>query len=198
MTRVKNIYEKEYELVHSNGCCFFGHRNVKWSQDLEDFIYFSCKKLFLERNVKKFFFGDHSDFIKICYNAVIKLQNEFPIIKMIVVPVPCMAVLLKENPDDCVFAKRERWMIYDHCIRVPNLEKAGRASYVVRDRYMIDISQYCIVYYDENYKPKINNKRLGLSYQNKSGTKVALDYAVQKKKQIISILNSPKCVKLTQ
>jgi hypothetical protein len=47
---------------------------------------------------------------------------------------------------------------------------------------MIDNSQYCIVYYDEPNAPT----------SRKSGTKIALDYAVKKDKQIIVL--PIKCV----
>lgn len=195
MTLVKDCFQTIHELTHSVGCYFFGHRDVKWSQELEDFIYFLCKRMFLENDVKKFFFGDNSDFIKICYKAVTRLQNEFPIIKVITVPVPSMAVLLKDIPENRIFAKREKWMIFDYCVEIPKLEKAGKATYVVRNRYMIDLSEFCIFYYDKNYSPKAFYKNCGLQVQSKSGTKVALDYAIQKKKQIISILDSPEWLK---
>jgi hypothetical protein len=41
-----------------------------------------------------------------------------------------------------------------------------------------------VVYYDENYAPprRRNSRRNLLDYKPKSGTKVAYDYAVKKKK----------------
>ena len=48
---------------------------------------------------------------------------------------------------------------------------------------MIDGSDYCVFYYDENYKPprrKYSKRSVG-DYQPKSGTKVAFDYANQRK-----------------
>jgi hypothetical protein len=59
---------------------------------------------------------------------------------------------------------------------------SGRASYIERNYEMIDNSQYCIVYYDEPNAPT----------SRKSGTKIALDYAVKKDKQIIVL--PIKCV----
>lgn len=53
---------------------------------------------------------------------------------------------------------------------------SGRVSYVERNQAMINDSDYCIFYYDENYQPK-------------SGTALAYTYAKQKKKQIINILS---------
>ena len=55
---------------------------------------------------------------------------------------------------------------------------SGRAAYVERNYEMIENSHYCIVYYDEQ----------GGSTTHKSGTKIALDYAIKKCKNIIRVL----------
>ena len=51
---------------------------------------------------------------------------------------------------------------------------------------MIDQSDFCIFYYDENYLPPRRKKANAdlLDYQPKSGTAVAYNYSLQKKKQI--------------
>lgn len=63
-----------------------------------------------------------------------------------------------------------------------HMENAGRASYVEHNQEMINKSEYCVVYYDENYTPpRRKNSRRDLSdYQPKSGTKVAWDYATKR------------------
>ena len=44
------------------------------------------------------------------------------------------------------------------------------------------------MYYNENYAPpRKNSKRDLTDYQPKSGTKIAYDYAVKKKKEIINV-----------
>ena len=64
------------------------------------------------------------------------------------------------------------------------MENAGRDSYVERNQEMINHIKFCVAYYDENYlPPRRKNSRNDLfDYQPKSGTKVAYDYAVKKKK----------------
>ena len=66
---------------------------------------------------------------------------------------------------------------------------SGKASYVERNQAMIDNSDYCIFYYNENYKPqpRKQSKRDITYYQPKSGTGLAYNYAKQKKKEIINI-----------
>ena len=68
------------------------------------------------------------------------------------------------------------------------MEKAGKASYVERNQEMINKSDFCVIYYDENYLPprRKNSRRDLFHYQPKSGTAVAYDYAVKKKKKIIN------------
>ena len=169
-------------------CCFFGHRDVVWTEELERVIYFLVKRLILEENVVKFYFGDHSHFVTLCYKVVAELQIEFPHIKLIAIPVDSMAILLRDNEEDIKFSQACHWMIYDYAVRPPNISKAGKASYVERNQFMIDKSDFCIVYYDPKYSPK-EVYRKGRYYQPRSGTKVALDYAISKKKTIYSVLN---------
>ena len=79
---------------------------------------------------------------------------------------------------------------YDDTYYPDRMIAAGRAAYVERNYELINNSSYCIIYYDENYVPqrrKISRKDL-FDYRPKSGTKVAYDYAVKKKRTIINTL----------
>ncbi len=58
-----------------------------------------------------------------------------------------------------------------------SLNALARAVYVERNYEMIKSSRFCIVYYDETALPTTR----------KSGTKIALDYAVKQKKEIINL-----------
>ena len=55
---------------------------------------------------------------------------------------------------------------------------------------MINDSDYCIFYYDENYRPKMRtySKQSVLNYQPNSGTAIAYNYAKQKHKKIINLI----------
>ena len=82
---------------------------------------------------------------------------------------------------------------YDETYIPDKIAKAGKAAYVERNEYMIDKADCCIFYYNENYLSPLKpatRKRI-FSYQPKSGTKVAYDYAVQKKKTIINLYSEP-------
>ena len=77
---------------------------------------------------------------------------------------------------------------FDEMVRHKTVVKSGRASYVERNKEMIDNSDYCVFYFDENYQLPKRRALNGLSeYTPKSGTKIAFDYAKQKNKIIINI-----------
>ena len=61
---------------------------------------------------------------------------------------------------------------------------SGRAQYVERNQAMIDDSDFCIFYYDENYLPKRRKSswRDFTDYQPKSGTSIAYKYATRERK----------------
>ena len=67
---------------------------------------------------------------------------------------------------------------------------AGKASYIERNQAMINNSDYCIFYYNENYMPPLrkHSKRSVCTYQPKTGTALAYDYAKQKKNVIINVI----------
>ena len=66
---------------------------------------------------------------------------------------------------------------------------SGKASYVERNQAMIEDSDFCIFYYDENYHPEMRkySKKNCSFYQPKSGTKLAYIYAIRKKKTCINV-----------
>ena len=66
---------------------------------------------------------------------------------------------------------------------------SGKASYIERNFAMIDDSDYCIFYYNENYKPQKRKYKKNdvFEYQPNSGTSLAYNYAKQKRKNLINI-----------
>ena len=83
---------------------------------------------------------------------------------------------------------------YENTYYPKNIENSGKASYVERNQDMINNANYCIIYYNENYTPpkRKKSKRDLVEYQPKSGTRIAYDFAVKKKKEIINIYNLNK------
>ena len=110
---------------------------------------------------------------------------------------------MTESGGEFVEIERKKWEeIYSHFekkkVHLLGVEKefehrtkytSGRAGYVERNQAMINNSDFCIFYYDRNYKPemrKYSKSDIGY-YQPKSGTAIAFDYASQKKKIIVNL-----------
>lgn len=161
-------------------CCFFGHRKIDETEELKNNLYEIIENLIVNEKVDTFFFGSKSQFDDLCHKIVTELKEKYPHIKRIYV-----RSAFQHIPDwyeDSLLQHYEDTYFPEH------MENAGRASYVERNQEMINKSNFCIVYYDENYAPpKRKNSRRDLTdYQPRSGTKIAYDYSVKKKKIIIN------------
>lgn len=160
--------EKEYT------CCFFGHRKINITDELIYLLKIIVKELITEEKIDTFLFGSKSLFDKICLRVVTELKNEYPHIKRIYVRAEYPYI---DEDYEAYLLKN-----YDHTYYPKRIINAGRASYVERNQEMIDKSNYCVVYYDENYMVPVrkNNKRGIVDCQSKSGTKFAYNYAIKK------------------
>lgn len=162
-------------------CCFFGHRKIDETQELKNNLCEIIENLIVNEKVETFLFGSKSQFDELCHKIVTELKEKYPHIKRIYVRSAYQYIpdwyekSLLENNEDTYFPE--------------HMEKAGKASYVERNQEMINKSDFCIVYYDENYLPprRKNSRRDLCDYQPKSGTAVAYDYAVKKNKEIINL-----------
>ena len=162
-------------------CCFFGHRKIDETAELKNNLCRIIENLITNEKVDTFLFGSKSQFDDLCHKVVTKLIEKYPNIKRIYVRSAYQYIpdwyekSLLENNEGTYFPEY--------------MENAGRASYVERNQEMINKSDFCIVYYDENYLPprRKNSRRDLFDYQPKSGTAVAYDYAVKKKKEIVNV-----------
>lgn len=151
-------------------CCFFGHRSVKITEELKIKLRYCIEDLIIHRNVTDFLFGSRSKFDELCYEITSELKRKYTYINRIYVRAEYQHI-----KDDY----RKYLLTYYEATYFPkNITNAGKAVYIERNYEMINKSSYCICYYDENYLPQ---KR------NKSGTKVAYDYAVRKGVKLINM-----------
>ena len=164
-------------------CCFFGHREIDETEELQDRLYRAIEKLIVEKGVNRFLLGSKSKFNSLCYQVVSKVKESYP--DIIRVYVRSAYQHISDGYKDYLLEG------YEETYYPEQIANSGKASYVERNREMIDKSDFCIVYYDENYLPprRRNSRRDLTDYQPKSGTKVAYDYAVRKKKTIINMLD---------
>ncbi len=164
-------------------CCFLGHRKIKTSEELKTKIANIIEKLITENEIRVFLFGSKSQFDTLCFEIVTELKQKYPYIKRTYVRAefPYISesyrLYLLKRYDDTYFPER--------------ILNAGVASYVERNTDMIDKSDVCIFYYDENYLPsrRKKTKRAITDYQPKSGTKIAYEYAKRKGVKIFNVFD---------
>ena len=170
-----------------NTACFFGHRKVSVTDDLKSRLYNEIENLVTTDGINTFLFGSKSQFDDLCYKIVSELKEKHPDIRRIYVRAESEYI-----DGEGSRAYREGLMeLYEHTYYPECASGAGKAVYVKRNCHMIDESSVCVVYYDENYMPprKKQSRRDIFDYQPTSGTGIAYQYAVRKKKKIINIFS---------
>ncbi len=148
-------------------CCFFGHREIRETEELKQRVLSVIEDLILDKKVNTFLFGSKSSFNSLCHEQVTKIQEKYPHIKRIYVRA--------EFPEIDENYKAYLLESYEDTYYPEKILGAGRAVYIERNRHMIEESSFCVVYYEEAYSPRTR----------KSGTKAALDYAVKRNKKIV-------------
>ncbi|MDD5924102.1 MAG: SLOG family protein [Clostridia bacterium] len=150
-------------------CCFFGHRTINKTEGLKLQLCKIIERLIVDEKVDTFLFGSKSRFNDLCQELVTQIKEKYPHIKRVYVRAEYPYIsnnyknYLLESYEDTYYPER--------------IIGSGRAVYVERNYEMINNSHYCIVYYDETNAPT----------KHKSGTKIALDYAIRKGKRIITL-----------
>ena len=167
-------------------CCFFGHRKIDETEDLKVNLYKIIEDLIVNEKVDTFLFGSKSEFDDLCHKTVTELKDKYPYIKRIYVRSAYQYI--PDWYEKSLLLNNEGTYFPEH------MENAGRASYVERNQEMINHSNFCVVYYDENYLPprRKNSRRDLFDYQPKSGTAIAHSYAITKKKVIINTFENKK------
>lgn len=152
--------------MKTNACCFFGHRKTEKTKELKKKIKEVVERLIVENLVDTFLFGSKSRFDYLCLEIVTELKEKYPHIKRI--------YIRAEYP--YINEEYREWLLrdYDDTYFPEHMIGAGRAAYLERNYEMINKSKFCVVYYNEQESPT----------KRKSGTKIALDYAKKKNKEI--------------
>lgn len=151
-------------------CCIIGHREIEITARLQNELKNKLIYLIKNEDVKVFYFGSRSEFCKLCYNVITNLKNEYARIKRVYVRAEYANV--GESYENYLNEFYEDSFYYDE-----NL-KAGRFSYIKRNEFMINVSDFCLFYYNKSYTP---------SSKTKSGTAIAYNYAVKNSKTIINL-----------
>ena len=148
-------------------CCFIGHRKINISQELKKRLKALIEELIINKNVNTFLFGSESEFDDLCYQVVSELKEKYPYIKRVYVRAEFLQIT--DN------YKAYLLQGYEDTYYPQEVRGAGKAAYIKRNFNMINKSEICVIYYSEDCLPKIR----------KSGTKLALDYAILKNKKVM-------------
>ena len=165
-------------------CSFFGHRKIEETEELKSRLRSVIVNLIEKEGVSIFLFGSKSGFDFLCHDIVTEIKKRYPQIQR-------RAYTCRS--ETCTLEKeRAFWEeIYSRFAKSPvallgveeEIEhkmkyRAGRAGYVERNQAMINDSAFCVFYYDKNYLPPTKTN---------SGTKIAYEYALRKKKTVINL-----------
>lgn len=149
-------------------CCFFGHKTINETEELKERLCETIEKLIVDEKVDTFLFGSKSRFNSLCLDLVTEMKEKYPRIKRVYVRAEYPYI--SEDYKNYLLESYEDTYYPEHIIG------SGRAAYVERNYEMINKSHFCVVYYDKPHSPTTR----------KSGTKIALDYAIKLGKQIIN------------
>lgn len=171
-------------------CCFIGHRKIEKSIDLTQRVRDVINDLIENKGATTFLFGSRSEFDDLCHSIVTDLQKNNPQVKRIMYTCRSEYACMKEEKEERERIAREvtkrdiKYKDYDGAMMSDRLWSAGKASYVERNQDMINASDYCVFYYNENYQPpkRKYSKRDISEYQPKSGTRIAYEYALSRKR----------------
>ncbi len=162
-----------------NSACFIGHRKINDTPQLWERLDDIITEL-TENGTVNFLFGDRSEFNDLCFNIVGINKKIHPEIKRIKFRVNY------EDADD--YTMQFLTGDYDETVFPENAVGSGKNVYIKRNMALIDESEVCVFYYDENYTPprrKKDKKAIG-DYQPNSGTALAYKYALRKNKIIVN------------
>ena len=153
--------------MQERSCCFIGHRQINETEELKIRLRQAVEKLITDSNIDTFLFGSKSAFDSLCWEVVTDLKEKYPYIQRIYVRAE-FPYIHKDYTDYLLES-------YEQTYYPQKLLGSGRAAYVQRNYEMINKSLFCVFYYNKDSFPATR----------KSGTKIALGYAMKQGKEIV-------------
>ena len=165
-------------------CSFFGHRDTPQTEELKEKVREIVERLIIEEGVDTFLFGSRSKFDELCHMVVTELKEKYPHIQRI--------AYLCKHESGCLDGegKKEQCGIkeligrdvyvreFEDIKRSSRVNSAGRASYVERNYWMVDDSDFVIMYFKVKSEERL-----------RSGVRVAYEYAKKRiKKESIFLI----------
>ena len=149
---------------------FIGHRNIEDYKAVKERLAKVVTELIVGEGADTFLFGSVGHFNLLCYEVVSELKENYPHIRRIYVRAEYDVV--GEKYAEYLFSCYEDTFFPDKVLH------AGARSYVVRNQVMVERCDILVTHCDANYKPP---------RKTKSGTQMAVAYAMQKNKRVINV-----------
>ena len=127
-------------------CSVFGHSKIEITKELEDKLIATFEQL-IKQGCKYFYFGGFGEFDDLCHKIISELKNTYPHIQRIF----CLS-----DPRHQRISKRPKWLKdedYEEFIYLDLDFDYWYQRIYYRNLAMINDSDYCVFYYDENCKP---------------------------------------------
>lgn len=150
---------------------FIGHRTINNTEALKDKLKRIVENLIVNENADTFLFGSKSEFNTLCYEVVTELQAKYNLIRRVYV----------RADHEFISDEYKRYLLtlYEFTYFPKIVQGAGALSYVKRNQSMINKCDVVVAYYDDQYIPPTKTK---------SGTQMAVIYAIKNHKKIINLL----------
>ena len=161
-------------------CCIIGHRKIEENINLiEKFI-----NLIEKENITIFNFGFYGEFNDLCYKVLLKLKIKYSQIKLVLYSLNNEVAYTFEEAEHIKqrYEKQNKFFPHKCFDEINYLEDIDETKFkfacVLRNKKLINESDYCLFYCRENYT---------LSNNRNSGTKIAYECAKEQNKNIILI-----------
>ena len=167
--------------VEGKTCSFFGHRDVVITDDFKLKVQQVVEDLIANKNVSSFLFGSRSNFNYLCHLVVTELKHKYTQLKRIFYTCKSEYCILESKIEKfhnfySHYYKGECKLLgFEEQFEHKTKWTSCKAGYVERNYAMIDKSDVCVFYYNAELSPTTR----------KSGTKIALEYAQKRKKNIL-------------
>lgn len=156
-----------------------GHRDFVGNDKSKKILTNVFVDLIKNYEVDGFYVEKKSNFVSFCCEIIREIKKDYPHVKLINV----WGEYLYYND----MVDKLDLEYYDELLRPECFIGAGRNIYVKRNQYLIDNSDVILFYFNENVEDRWTERKGELPHKVRSGTRIAYEYAVKKKKSIINV-----------
>lgn len=120
-------------------CCFAGHGQLSYGEDVYEKLIEVLKRLVTDENVTEFFVGNYGSFDSLCAKAVRHIKEEFPHINLTLV-IPYLTKEIENNKDYFNSA-------FDSILVADMTENTPKAIKILKcNEYMVRKSEFVVAY----------------------------------------------------